>query len=103
MEMSGFEAQARILHQSNQIRDEVKSLHSWEQDMKSMEMKRKAVPDADVSSYLCIINFLLELWHLKNYSVLGIRSQFSIAESDASIKTVIIIVIVVVDGSTIVQ
>lgn len=47
--MSGFEAQARILHQSNQIRDEIKSLYSWEQDMKNMEAKRTAVPDAEVS------------------------------------------------------
>lgn len=50
--MSGFEAQARILHQSNQIRDEIKSIHAWEQDMKKMEAKRKAVSDAEVFSVL---------------------------------------------------
>lgn len=46
--MSGFEAQARIRHQSNQMRDEIKSLHGWEQDMKKMEAKRMAAPDTEV-------------------------------------------------------
>lgn len=49
--MSGYEAQARILHHSNQIRDELKSLHEWEQDMKKMEAKRTTVPDAEVIQF----------------------------------------------------
>lgn len=46
--MSGFETQARILHQSNQIRDEIKSLYAWENDMKQMEAKRTVLPDEEV-------------------------------------------------------
>lgn len=38
--MSDFETQARIVHQSNQIRDELKQIYEWEKDMKQMEAKR---------------------------------------------------------------
>lgn len=67
IEMSGFEAQARILHQSNQIRDEIKSLYNWEQDMKNMEAKRTAVPDAEVGSFLCVISVLFGLSKLLHF------------------------------------
>lgn len=76
MEMSGFEAQARILHQSNQIRDEVKSLHSWEQDMKSMEMKRKAVPDAEVSSFF--VHYRFSLWIVAFEELLCFRHSITV-------------------------
>lgn len=40
--MSDFETQARIIHKSNQIRDEIKNLLEWEKDMKDTEAKRIA-------------------------------------------------------------
>lgn len=38
--MSDFETQARIVHTSNQIRDEIKNLYEWEKDIKQKEGKR---------------------------------------------------------------
>lgn len=46
--MSGFETQARIVHQSNQIRDEIKSIYEWEKDMKNKEAKRIASANEQV-------------------------------------------------------
>lgn len=40
--MSDLETQARIVHQSNLIRDEIKNLIEWEKDMKQKEAKRIA-------------------------------------------------------------
>lgn len=40
--MSDFETQARIVHQSNQIRDELKNIAEWEKEMKQKEAKRNA-------------------------------------------------------------
>lgn len=38
--MSDIETQAKIMHQSNRIREELKSLYDWEKDMKDKEAKR---------------------------------------------------------------
>lgn len=46
--MSGFEIQAQIRHQSNQMQNEIKQLQEWEKDMKQLEAKRSALPCEEV-------------------------------------------------------
>lgn len=53
--MSDLETQALIMHRSNQMREELKSLIEWEKDMKQMDAKRAAVPDEEVSSILILL------------------------------------------------
>lgn len=48
--MSDLETQARIVHRSNKVREELKSLFEWEKDMKQMEAKRAAVSDEQVGA-----------------------------------------------------
>lgn len=50
--MSGFEIQAQIRHQSQQMQNEIKQLHEWEQDMKMMEAKRSLLANKEVNSIL---------------------------------------------------
>lgn len=52
--MSDFETQARVVHKSNQIRDEIKNLYEWEKDIKQKEAKR------NMSSSEEVINILYE-------------------------------------------
>lgn len=39
--MSDLEMQARIMHQSNQVREELRVLSDWEKEMKQKEAQRK--------------------------------------------------------------
>lgn len=47
--MSDFEAQARIVHKSNQIRDEIKNLYEWEKDIKQKETRRNMSSSEEVT------------------------------------------------------
>lgn len=46
--MSNYEMQARVMHQSNVIRDSIKSLNDWEKDMKRKEAQHKALNETEV-------------------------------------------------------
>lgn len=43
-----YELPARVMHQSNVIRDTIKSLNDWEKEMKRKEAQHKAVNETEV-------------------------------------------------------
>lgn len=53
--MSNYEVQARVMHQSNVMRDTIKSLNDWEKEMKRKEAQHKASNETEVrrNTFLC--------------------------------------------------
>lgn len=47
--MSDFEAQARIMHQTNVIRDTLKGLHEWQMDIKQKEAQHNESDSQEVN------------------------------------------------------
>lgn len=84
--MSDLDTQARIVHRSNQMREELKSLYEWEKDIKQKEAKRAVVPDVEVT--LISFFFATNKYNSHFSLILGIRSKLPNTKSSANAKTI---------------
>lgn len=82
--MSDIETQARIIAQSHQVREELKNLFTWEQEMKIREAKRAQVNDNEVSLYFVSIRKYILKYII--FIMLFLRHLIKVTQFEIKIK-----------------